>query len=308
MEQLEKNDAASFIHRHSKVMTGFFTLDETLHWRYNTRNLSPRETENAEVKFFVLMRSIASPQKEDALREVVTRLEKNSPAWLVVGRQFWAFDLDLMKQEFEDLRELDWFTGRVHLEPEFEVRTEGLDITKEKYFETSIIFYINREATGMSGLSYPPEIQRSIQEFRLDYPDPLKVAFIMMKFGNTDAHIKVVKGIKDALSPHGITAVRADEKEYNADLFPNILTYLFGCGFGIAVFERIERDDFNPNVSLEVGYMMAMGKHVCLLKDMTLPSLHTDLVGRLYRPFDPQNAEASIPPQLTSWMKDKRLI
>ena len=40
-------------------------------------------------------------------------------------------------------------------------------------------------------------------------------------------------------------------KEYHEDLFPNVLIYVHGCGMGMAVFERIEAEDFDPNVSLE---------------------------------------------------------
>ena len=154
----------------------------------------------------------------------------------------------------------------------------------------------------------PPEIQQSIRDFRLDHPDPRKVAFLMMKYGKTKAHENIVEGIRQALAPQGIVALRADEKDYHADLYPNILTYLHGCGFGIAVFERIEQEEFNPNVSLEVGYMIALEKRVCLLKDRTLPKLHTDLVSKLYKEFDPQDPIASIPPVLTKWMKDWHVI
>lgn len=69
--------------------------------------------------------------------------------------------------------------------------------------------------------------------------------------------------------------------------------------------ERIEADDFNPNVSLEVGYMFALKKPVCLLKDKTLKTLHTALVGKLYRVFDPQDPASSVPPVLTQWLEDK---
>ena len=31
------------------------------------------------------------------------------------------------------------------------------------------------------------------------------------------------------------------------------------------MFERLESERYNPNVALEVGYMMALGKPVCLL-------------------------------------------
>jgi hypothetical protein len=56
--------------------------------------------------------------------------------------------------------------------------------------------------------------------------------------------------ISDALTVHGLKALRADSKAYHSDLYTNILTYVYGCSFGIAIFERIEQDDFNPNVAL----------------------------------------------------------
>jgi nucleoside 2-deoxyribosyltransferase len=154
----------------------------------------------------------------------------------------------------------------------------------------------------------PPEIRESLERFRQDHPDPNKAAFIMMKFGVTLAHQNALEAVRETLADHDISGVRADDKEYHPDLFYNILTYIYGCGFGIALFERIERDDFNPNVSLEVGYLMALNKPVCLLKDKTLQTLQTDLVGRLYRTFDPQNPSGSVAASLRSWMLDKGLI
>ena len=88
-----------------------------------------------------------------------------------------------------------------------------------------------------------------------------------------------------------------------------MLTYIIGCGFGIAVFERLEQDEFNPNVSLEVGWMYGLGKSVCLLKDKTLTTLpHADLVGKLYRQFDPQNPKGTIPQVLSKWLNDKGVV
>jgi len=40
---------------------------------------------------------------------------------------------------------------------------------------------------------------------------------------------------------------------------------MHGSAFGIAIFERLTSDIFNPNVSLEVGYMMAMHKPILYL-------------------------------------------
>jgi hypothetical protein len=86
------------------------------------------------------------------------------------------------------------------------------------------------------------------------------------------------------------------------------MTYMYGCGFGIAVYERLEGDEFNPNVSLEVGGMLVMGKPVCLLKDKTLRTLNADLMGKLYCPFDPQDPRAGIGRELEKWLRDKHLL
>ena len=49
-------------------------------------------------------------------------------------------------------------------------------------------------------------------------------------------------------------------------------------------------------------------KNVCLLKDQTLKNLPTDLIGKLYKEFDPQDVEKTLPDQLEKWMKDKGII
>lgn len=153
-----------------------------------------------------------------------------------------------------------------------------------------------------------PEIASGIEKFKKDYPDFQKIAFIIMQFTSTLAHNSIVKNIKDALKKHNITALRSDDKEYLDDLFPNVKVYLHCCTFGIAVFDRITEDDFNPNVSLEVGYLLGMNKNVLLLKDKTLKSLPTDLIGKLYKEFDTQNVELTIPMQIDKWLKDKGII
>lgn len=153
-----------------------------------------------------------------------------------------------------------------------------------------------------------PELGKFIEAFRKDYPTDQKIAFIIMQFGSTKVHTKLVTVIKDTLKKHNIVGLRADDKEYSDDLISNIRTYMHCADFGIAIFERITEDDFNPNVSLEVGYMMGLGKSVCLLKDQTLKNLQADLVGKLYKPFDPLDVENTLPTQLEKWLSDKGFI
>jgi hypothetical protein len=167
---------------------------------------------------------------------------------------------------------------------------------------------INDMKTDSAQSNVPPELSESTKRFSSDHPDPNKVAFIMMRFGETSAHKDIVESLRSELAKHGITGLRADDKGYHDDLLSNILTYVYGCGFGIAVFERIEQDEFNPNVALEVGYMMALRKPLLLLKDRTLDNLHADLIGKLYKKFDPQNISKSVGPEVQRWLRDKGII
>lgn len=153
-----------------------------------------------------------------------------------------------------------------------------------------------------------PEIGKFIELFRKDYPIKTKTAFIIMQFSKSKLHDEIVKTIKEVLFKYNIIGLRADDKEYSDDLLQNISTYMHCADFGIAVFERIYNDDFNPNVSFEVGYMLGLKKNVCLLKDQTLTELHSDLVGKLYKQFDTHDIPNTLPDNLEKWLKDKGII
>jgi hypothetical protein len=154
----------------------------------------------------------------------------------------------------------------------------------------------------------PPAIQSSLAKLQKDHVNDKAIAFVMMKFGTTKDHNEIINAIKTALKPHKIAALRADDRLYHDSLYENILTYLHGCSFGIAIFERIENDEHNPNVALEVGYLLAMDKPVCILKDKSVKQIQADLIGKLYQEFDSQNAKMTIPPVLTKWLSHKGII
>ena len=155
---------------------------------------------------------------------------------------------------------------------------------------------------------HPPEIAMSLDRLRSKYPDPKKLGFLVMRFTPAKPYERIVKIIKIVAEKHDLAIVRADEQEFHADLWGNVRTYLHGCGFGVAVYERIETNEPNANVGLEVGYLLAMSKPVLLLKDKTLPNIQSDLAGRLYKPFDPHDPESTIPPLMEKWLTDNGII
>lgn len=153
----------------------------------------------------------------------------------------------------------------------------------------------------------PFELKYHCEKLRGDYKNK-KIAFLIMQFNNTRLHNEILNEIKDFLNLHNIVALRADDREYADDLLSNVLTYIYACDFGISVFERITEDDFNPNVSFEVGYMLGLKKDICILKDKTLKNLPSDLAGRLYKEFDIQDIKRTITAVLEKWMTDRDII
>jgi nucleoside 2-deoxyribosyltransferase len=115
-------------------------------------------------------------------------------------------------------------------------------------------------------LQPPLQIRRGLRALRQDYPKPATVGFIMIKF--TPELEPIVASIREALSPHGLVALLASDKSYEDDLLPNVKIYMWGCGFGIAVFDKLSAMEFNPNVAFELGFMLALQKPVLILSVM----------------------------------------
>ncbi len=190
---------------------------------------------------------------------------------------------------------MDRMTGYMVSRPRYRITEDGEDALNQ----------MEKGTPSAARLSTPTEILDSLRAFVADHPPPTRTAFIMMDFATSRAHQEIEAAIKSALDDHGITGLRADDKEYHENLYENVATYMHGCTFGVAVFERIETQEQNPSVALEVGYMLALSRSVCLLKDKTLTAIPTDVVGKLYRQFDPQDPEGSIPQQLARWVDEK---
>jgi hypothetical protein len=250
-------------------------------------------------------------KKKDAMEAVAGGLEANKVAWLrpsTVMPDLWLADLDGLKAYFSNyLGPVEWLKGRVKIAPDFD--NEPREFFGETKNDTYVTFTITpADITSVMTLLEFEELKPALERFLRDHPIPQHCAFVMMRFGGTGLHERIFKVIREVCARHGLKALRADGKTYAEELLPNVRTYMHGCAFGIAVFERLSKEEFNPNVSLEVGYMMVQGKPVCLLKDSTLIALQSDLTGRLYQSFDTQNPEESIPPVLEKWLVDREII
>lgn len=164
-------------------------------------------------------------------------------------------------------------------------------------------------ALGKLGdIEHVRHLEPYLRKFLEDHPEPSRNVFIMMRFSDSDQMKQIHNAIVAGLAEHGLNAVRADDRDYTGEVWSNIEVYLTGCQYGVAVFEDIEKRDFNPNVSLELGYLMGRAKRSLLLKEKRLPNMPSDVVHRLYKEFDGYDIENSIKREIGNWItRDLRI-
>jgi len=284
------------------------------------------EIQYSECWVFTLGR--VTPTNRKAIESFENFLKTTKAPWLHPGAKEWVLDLDLLRKTFPEFNALTWLRGKISVEPLAETyendeslrfrlederrrRMEPKDfyVAPQVAYESKVYIVVTRDSVESlaQSLGVPNEVRKSLKRFNEEFPDPGKASFLMMAFRETLDDNTIVETVRKTLEPYGIAAIRADEKHYHSDLLQNTLTLIHGCGFGIALFEGNEQETYNPNVSFEVGYMMALGKPIFILKDKKLKSLHADLMGQLYCEFRPDDP-ASVSVKLNEWLRDKYLV
>lgn len=137
--------------------------------------------------------------------------------------------------------------------------------------------------------------------------------FVMMPFrqGRDERYEAIEKILRVELKKQGLRAWLASDRRLAPQLWDNVASFLIACKYAVAVFTRIERDnrieeEFNPNVSLELGFCLSRGREVLILKDSALQRLQTDLVGHLYEEFDLNQVSRQLPRIVRRWAKEIR--
>jgi protein-tyrosine-phosphatase len=126
----------------------------------------------------------------------------------------------------------------------------------------------------------------------------------MMRFAATEQNSAIAATLHAAVERYGLNLLRADERIYLPELWANVRAYLDACGYGIAVLDKIDDPEFNPNVSLETGYMLAQDNPLLLLKEKRLRRLQSDLAGHLYSQFDSYDIENSVSAATNTWLRN----
>lgn len=199
---------------------------------------------------------------------------------------------------------------------DFDERWSNMSEVGKKLWRTQISLNLLIQHNHLQGFDMfggfiiPPgykHLTEYCQNFLKDNPEFSRNVFIMIKFDKSNQKLKnVEKEIRSVLTEKGFNPLRADDKVYpnDRDLWDNVCVYMLCCKQGIAVLENQSKQEFNPNVAIEYGYMRALNKRALLLADKKFPKDRADIVGKLRSTFDMDKPESTIRIPLEKWLKE----
>jgi len=140
-----------------------------------------------------------------------------------------------------------------------------------------------------------------INDFKESYETNV---FIMMRYRDNEKYQLIERVIKSSLLNFGLSSRLAKDRVFFDNLWENLVFYMRNSKYGISVFEEIDEREFNPNISMELGYLYALDRRCLLLKDKRMPRLPTDICGKIYKNFDTYDLEKSLHNKITEWCKN----
>lgn len=155
----------------------------------------------------------------------------------------------------------------------------------------------------------PPELIAPLAGFLAEFPFDTNV-FAMTRFPkdtedgeDPDVLVPCISALRTTCAAHGLTLHLASDRSIVDDLWSNVLAHMWACRYGIAIFEDHVDRGINYNLTIEVGGMLLAGRRTALLKDHTVPSMPTDLVGKIYRSVDLKRP-TSVASSVHSWIRE----
>lgn len=134
----------------------------------------------------------------------------------------------------------------------------------------------------------PPAILAPVTRFTETCPFDLNV-FGMTRFPDDTGDDPVEAALSAArqqVERRGLRFHLASDRAMSDDLWTNVAAHMWASRYGIAIFEDRRGRGLNYNLTIEVGGMVITGRRCLLLKDSSIKSMPTDLVGMIYKPVD----------------------
>lgn len=135
-----------------------------------------------------------------------------------------------------------------------------------------------------------PDVIHRVGTFLERFPFETNV-FGMTRFPDDDEEVSdpVASGLslsKRVLQDHGLSFHLASDRAISDGLWANVAGHMWASAYGVAFFEDRRGRGLNYNLVMEVGAMLMTGRRCLLLKDSSIMSMPTDLVGHIYKSVD----------------------
>ena len=151
-----------------------------------------------------------------------------------------------------------------------------------------------------SGFEY---LRPFVEKFIGQYPHVDRNVLVMMS-ASTPRSNAIFEAVAGELQDHGLVALRADRKAMSPVLWWNVVTYMLGSSYGVVVYEPHDGIPFNPNVSIEAGFMLALDRPVLFLLSNALQGLPVDFSGHIYRTYNAGAGESELLGSARAVVKD----
>jgi DeoR/GlpR family transcriptional regulator of sugar metabolism len=146
-------------------------------------------------------------------------------------------------------------------------------------------------------------------------PDSSKNCFVMMRYRKNRKLEKVETTVIQALDKYGVEARLAKDRQDKPLLWANVCAFMEHANFGIAIFDNVENYQVgepraNPNICMELGYMLARGADCLILRDTAgRPDVHgklfTDLDGHIVQDIDTTKPMKDLGAIVSKWVQQR---
>ncbi len=127
--------------------------------------------------------------------------------------------------------------------------------------------------------------------------------FVIMRYGDDPIYKSLERIIKQVVQSYGFDTNRLKISAVYDKTWRNVEFCMKNSRYAIVVFEREMQPELNPNVAVELGYMLGLGKRSLLLKERSIPPLPTDVVGHLYETFKARSVKVTVSRAIERWLE-----
>ena len=120
--------------------------------------------------------------------------------------------------------------------------------------------------------------------------------------GVEDHFAQLIPKLRRAVSEHGLVMQVASDGMAEDTLWANVVTYMWACKYAIVLMDSSD-GLLNSNVLIEIGGMLMTGRRCAILRDKSVPTMPSDLVGHIYIPTDLSDHDASVG-EIHKWIRD----